>query len=261
MKDGHVHSPYCLHGSKDSFQTYIEKAIASGIEEISFTEHFPLPNGFEDPVKEKDSSMDLESLEKYINELKIIKTFYAGVIKINIGVEIDYIEGYEEEIKDLLNKYGKFFEDSILSVHMVKYEDEYYCIDYSRENFAELVELLGSVEKVYDLYYKTLKKAINSDLGVYKPKRIGHINLVRKYNKIFPYDYSKNEILEEIVKLIKDKNYEVDYNISGLYKEDCGEEYISGYLYNLIKKYHVPMVFGSDSHSCETLGEYSLTTL
>ena len=87
MKDGHVHSPYCLHGSKDSFQTYIEKAIASGIEEISFTEHFPLPNGFEDPVKEKDSSMDLESLEKYINELKIIKTFYAGVIKINIGVE------------------------------------------------------------------------------------------------------------------------------------------------------------------------------
>ena len=153
MKDGHVHSPYCLHGSKDSFQTYIEKAIASGIEEISFTEHFPLPNGFEDPVKEKDSSMDLESLEKYINELKIIKTFYAGVIKINIGVEIDYIEGYEEEIKDLLNKYGKFFEDSILSVHMVKYEDEYYCIDYSRENFAELVELLGSLEKVYNLYY------------------------------------------------------------------------------------------------------------
>ena len=146
-------------------------------------------------------------------------------------------------------------------MHMVKYEDEYYCIDYSRENFAELVELLGSVEKVYDLYYKTLKKAINSDLGVYKPKRIGHINLVRKYNKIFPYDYSKNEILEEIVKLIKDKNYEVDYNISGLYKEDCGEEYISGYLYDLIKKYHVPMVFGSDSHSCETLGEYSLPTL
>ena len=66
MKDGHVHSPYCLHGSKDSFQMYIEKAIASGIEEISFTEHFPLPNGFEDPVKEKDSSMDLESLEKYV---------------------------------------------------------------------------------------------------------------------------------------------------------------------------------------------------
>ena len=141
------------------------------------------------------------------------------------------------------------------------HEDKYYCIDYSRENFAELVELLGSVEKVYDLYYKTLKKAINSDLGVYKPKRIGHINLVRKYNKIFPYDYSKNEILEDIVKLIKDKNYEVDYNISGLYKEDCGEEYISGYLYDLIKKYHVPMVFGSDSHSCETLGEYSLPTL
>lgn len=258
MKDGHVHSPYCLHGSKDSFQMYIEKAIASGIDEISFTEHFPLPKKFLDPSPKNDSAIDLESFDKYINELKIIKTFYAGVIKINIGAEIDYIEGYEEEIKDLLNKYGKFLEDSILSVHMVKYEDKYYCIDYSRENFAELVELLGSVEKVYDLYYNTLKKAINSDLGEYKPKRIGHINLVRKYNKIFPYDYSNNENLEEIVKLIKNKNYEVDYNISGLYKEDCKEKYIDGYLYDLINNYDIPMVFGSDSHSCETLGEYNL---
>ena len=78
---------------------------------------------------------------------------------------------------------------------------------------------------------------MDADLGMYKPKRIGHLNLVRKYNKIFPYDYENNEKLEEVVKLIKEKGYEVDYNISGLYKEDCKEAYISGYLYELIKKY------------------------
>lgn len=261
MKDGHVHSPYCLHGSKDTFQMYIEKAIECGIEEISFTEHFPLPEGFTDPVPEKDSSMGVEALERYIKELRIIKKFYSDVIKINIGVEVDYIEGYESEIKDLLDKYGEFFEDSILSVHMVKYKDEYYCIDYSRDGFGELVKILGGVDKVYDLYYNTLKKAINSDLGKYKPKRIGHTNLVRKYNKIYPYDYSKNSNLEEVVELIKEKNYEVDYNISGLYKEDCGEEYISGYLYDLIKKYNIPMVFGSDSHTCETLDLYRLSNV
>ena len=37
--------------------------------------------------------------EKYIKELQIVKKFYSGVIKINIGVEVDYIEGFEEEIK------------------------------------------------------------------------------------------------------------------------------------------------------------------
>jgi histidinol-phosphatase (PHP family) len=180
MKDGHVHSHYCLHGSDDTFQMYIENAIKAGIDEISFTEHFPLPRGFEDPSPQKDSSMDVEELEKYIKELQIVKKFYSGVIKINIGVEVDYIEGFEEKIKELLNKYGKDFEDSILSVHMVKYNSKYYCIDYDKDSFGELVDILGGVDKVYDLYYDTLKKAINSDLGMYKPKRIGHLNLVRR---------------------------------------------------------------------------------
>lgn len=257
MKDGHVHSHYCLHGTDDNFQMYIDKAIKSGLDEISFTEHFPLPKGFEDPTPKKDSSMDINSLERYIQELKIIKTFYAGVIKINIGVEVDYIEGFEDEIKEFLDEYGKEFEDSILSVHMVKYDSKYYCIDYDRDSFKELVNLLGGVDKVYDLYYDTVIKAIKSDLGKYKPKRIGHINLVRKYNKIFPYDYKHNKKLEEIVKLIKEKGYEVDYNISGLYKEDCGEAYISGYLEELIKKYDVPVVYGSDSHNSNSIGAFN----
>ena len=102
MKDGHVHSPYCLHGSKDSFQTYIEKAIASGIEEISFTEHFPLPNGFEDPVKEKDSSMDLESLEKYINENSL-------VIKDNVMIEKSILN-FKERVQFM--RHGYFIRDN-----------------------------------------------------------------------------------------------------------------------------------------------------
>ena len=230
MKDGHVHSHYCLHGSDDTFQMYIENAIKAGIDEISFTEHFPLPRRFEDPSPQKDSSMDVEELEKYIKELQIVKKFYSGVIKINIGVEVDYIEGFEEEIKELLNKYGKDFEDSILSVHMVKYNSKYYCIDYDKDSFGELVDILGGVDKVYDLYYDTLKKAINSDLGMYKPKRIGHLNLVRKYNKIFPYDYENNEKLEEVVKLIKEKGYEV------LYFLDERDEFVANTLMNYAEK-------------------------
>jgi len=39
IKDGHVHSPYCPHGSKDSFELYIESALKLGLKEITFTEH------------------------------------------------------------------------------------------------------------------------------------------------------------------------------------------------------------------------------
>ena len=42
-RDGHIHTPFCPHGTKDSFEEYIEKALSLGFKEISFTEHAPLP--------------------------------------------------------------------------------------------------------------------------------------------------------------------------------------------------------------------------
>ena len=59
MKDGHIHTPYCPHGTDDKFEQYVEKAIKVGLDEISFTEHFPLPKGFTDPAPNNDSSINL----------------------------------------------------------------------------------------------------------------------------------------------------------------------------------------------------------
>lgn len=258
MKDGHIHTPYCPHGTDDTFDKYIEKAIEVGLDEISFTEHFPLPNGFKDPAPDDDSSIKLEQMNDYIKDVKNLKNKYKDKLKINIGAEVDYIEGFEDEIKLLLNEYGKYLEDSILSVHMIKIKDKYYCMDFSSEEFEKIVTLLGSIENVYNLYYDTLIKAINSDLGKNKPKRIGHLNLVRKYNKKFPYDYSKNKKLEQLIKLISEKGYELDYNVAGLFKEDCGETYISGYLAELVKKYNIKVVLGSDSHSAKFINKYEI---
>ena len=258
MKDGHIHTPYCPHGTDDKFEQYVEKAIKVGLDEISFTEHFPLPKGFTDPAPNNDSSIKLEQLKSYINDVKKLKDRYKDKIKINVGAEVDYVEGFEKEIKSLLDEYGKYLEDGILSVHMIKIKDEYYCMDFSSEEFEKIVNLLGSIESVYNLYYDTLIKAVNADLGEYKPKRIGHLNLVRKYNKKFPYDYSKNKKLEELVKLISEKEYELDYNVAGLFKEDCGEVYIIGYLAELIKKYNVKVVLGSDSHSSKFIDKYKI---
>lgn len=258
MKDGHIHTPYCPHGTDDTFDKYIEKAIEVGLDEISFTEHFPLPNGFKDPAPDDDSSIKLEQMNNYIEDVNNLKNKYKNKIKINVGAEVDYIEGFENEIKSLLNEYGKYLEDSILSVHMIKIKDKYYCMDFSSEEFEKIIALLGSVENVYNLYYDTLIKAVNADLGDNKPKRIGHLNLVRKYNKKFPYDYSKNEKLEQLIKLISQKGYELDYNVAGLFKEDCGETYISGYLAELVKKYNIKVVLGSDSHNSKFIDKYEI---
>lgn len=248
MRDGHIHSPYCPHGTKDGFEEYIERAIEIGLEEMTFTEHLPLPKDFIDPSPDNDSAMNMEMLDLYIADVKALKKKYEGKIKINVGLEVDYLEGYEEYTRDILNKIGKDLDDAILSVHIIKVNNKYYCVDFNPEEFGKLAEMLGGIDKVYSEYYKSVKKAINADFGQYKPRRIGHLNLVRKFNQVHPYDYSGNKELLDTVKLLKEKNYEVDYNISGLRKEYCKEPYIHGYLLDLIKEYNIPIVYGTDSH-------------
>ncbi|MPM78130.1 Histidinol-phosphatase [bioreactor metagenome] len=136
---------------------------------------------------------------------------------------------------------------------MLKIEDEYYCIDSSIDDFEKIIKKLGSLENVYNKYYETLKLAVNSNLGEHKPKRLGHLNLVRKYNQIFSYDYTGNKTLEEVIKLVKEKDYELDFNISGIRKQYCKEPYIHGYLLELVKQYKIPTVLGSDSHDSSTI--------
>lgn len=250
-KDGHVHTSYCPHGTDDEMESYIIEGIKLGLSEISFTEHLPLPRNFDDPSPLKDSAMDFNDLQPYLDECEELKLKYSSKIKVNIGVEVDYIEGYEEEIKKVLDDYGSFLDDGVLSVHMIKgRKDKYYCIDFSAEEFQKIIDDLGSLEEVYNKYYDTLILALNKDLGEYKPKRIGHLNLIRKFNKKFPYDYNKFlPKIENILDIIKEKGYELDFNIAGLRKEECGELYVEKEILKLAMDKKIPMILGSDSHS------------
>ena len=254
-RDGHIHSPYCPHGTKDSFEMYVEQALNKGLEEITFTEHMPFTSVFfEDKEFQDECAMSEEYVDSYIKDIKEIKKKYEGKIKINLGFEVDYVDGLDEEIKEMLNKYGENIEDSILSVHFVKFNGNFECID-CLEFFESLLNKLGSLEKVYDLYFETLLKSIKADLGIYKPKRIGHPTLIRIFNNKYPIEYKNINLMEKVVKEIKDNGYEIDFNTAGLRKPYCKEIYPSGIFLELIKKYNVPVVYGSDSHKSEDVAK------
>ncbi|WP_160684207.1 histidinol-phosphatase HisJ [Clostridium sp. C2-6-12] len=254
IRDGHIHSPYCPHGTDDSFEMYVEKALKEGLEEITFTEHMPFPGYFMENKEFLDEcALSFEAAEKYFEAMKDLKPKYENKIKINTGLEVDFVEGYEDGTKKLLDLYGPNLEDSILSVHFIKIDDKYTAIDW-KPGFEEALELLGSVEAIYDKYYETLLIAIKADLGEFKPRRIGHPNLIRIFNKLYPLEYKNNELLEEIVKEIKERNYEVDVNTAGLRKPYCGEIYVSDMFKELVEKYGVKKVYGSDSHTASDVG-------
>lgn len=254
-KDGHVHTPFCPHGTTDTLEAYVEQAIKENFDSLTFTEHAPLPLGFKDPVPLENSAMKEADIDSYISQLQSLKDKYRNHIAIHIGLEVDYIRDFEEETKQLLNKYGKFLDDSILSVHFLRLDEQYFCMDYDEKTFGMMIDVAGSLQHLHSIYYQELLHSITSDLGSFKPRRIGHITLVNKFQKMYPVTFSTESIILKVLQAIKDQQLEIDFNVAGLRKEYCGEIYPSEWIVKIANEQKIPLIYGSDAHSARDVGK------
>lgn len=255
-QDSHIHSPYCPHGTTDSFDQYIEKAIQHQFTHLTFTEHAPAPKGFLDTVPEQNSFMSREQLDSYIIELQKTKKKYEKFINIRVGLEVDYIEGYENETRHFLNEIGPHLDDSILSVHFLLFDTNYMCIDYSPETFITFAKKVGSLSKVYQSYYDTVRKSIFSDLGPFKPTRIGHPTLIHKFQLAFTEKVNDHDLIIRMLNDIQKQQYQIDLNSAGLAKKYCQETYPPLPYVSYAKKNGIPLIFGSDAHCAHDLHQY-----
>lgn len=255
-RDGHIHTPFCPHGTKDPLEAYIEKAIRSNFTDISFTEHAPLPASFTDPTPEQDSGMRLEEMHQYIDAVRQVKDAYKSDISIRVGLEVDYIAGFETETTNFLNEFGPLLDDSILSVHFLKTDDAFFCMDFSKDVFMELSDKTGSVENVYSLYYDTVEASIRADLGAYKPRRIGHPTLVHKFQLAHGQRIDDGARIESVLEQLKQAGYEMDLNGAGFSKPDCQESYPPLPYVDMARSLGIPLVFGSDAHSVNGLHKH-----
>ncbi|WP_281658332.1 histidinol-phosphatase HisJ [Halobacillus sp. Cin3] len=253
MKDGHIHTPYCPHGSKDSLESYIENAIKAGYSALTFTEHAPLPDSFTDPAPAKDSSMTIEDLENYLADLGGLQKKYEKDLTILKGLEVDYIEGYEKETASFLDTYGPELDDSILSVHFLKGNKAWYCIDYSPEMFEEAAADFGSIETLYRAYYDVLAESVQAPLGSYKPKRIGHMTLVRKFQRLYPGPEEWSSRASHFLTLVREHGFELDYNGAGMKKNHCKETYPPLAIAREASSMGIPLIYGSDAHTASAL--------
>lgn len=255
-RDGHIHTAFCPHGTDDQLEAYIEKAIQSGFTDITFTEHAPLPASFTDPTPLQDSSMKAEALPAYLDDISRVKDAYKKDIRIRTGLEVDYIQGFEQETRAFLDEVGPVLDDAILSVHFLKVGQDYICADFSKEAFMELAGKTGSVEAAYELYYDTVESSIRSNLGNYKPKRIGHPSLIRKFQLAHNTQIDDGMKIRRVIELIAEAGYEIDMNGAGFSKPDCLEPYPPLPYIEYARSLGIPLVFGSDAHSVKGLHKH-----
>ncbi len=158
-----------------------------GFETYSLTEHPPLPRDFIDPTADHSCGMRPEDLEPYLLHAQKLKKRYAERIEIRVGLEVDYIPGYESDVRTMLNDYGSQMDDALLSVHFLEGKGGWRCVDLSPEDFQDgLIDVYGSVEAVHGAYWTFVKQAIEADLGPYKPRRMSHLSLVHKFQLKHP---------------------------------------------------------------------------
>jgi histidinol-phosphatase (PHP family) len=249
-----MHTPFCPHGSADTLNEYAEAALRAGLDEISFTEHAPLPEGFHDPVPNQDSSMQHADLPAYLEACRLVKKEYDGHLKIRTGLEVDYIAGWERETTRFLNDTGPYLDDAILSVHFLRISSDYICMDFHEDTFAELIAACGSLEAVYRLYYETVLASAAADLGKWKPARLGHITLVRKFQKQFPRTFDDFPWICDVIDKAAEQNLALDVNTAGLYKPLCGEHYPPPEALKHARSKAVRLVYGSDAHKSSQVG-------
>ena len=92
--DYHMHTPLCHHAVGEPTQ-YAAQAVKLGLLEIGFSEHSPMPRDDFD-----DWRMLLGDLKQYVEMVEKARRDHPR-LKIRIALEVDYLPGHEEWIREL----------------------------------------------------------------------------------------------------------------------------------------------------------------
>jgi len=256
--NGHTHTEFCPHGSKEDTELFIKKAIKSGFKTYSITEHFPMAPEFYQRATGSShaietAAMSYETLPEYFEKMNYLKSKYSNFIKILVGFEVDYIEEFKDWTSQALADNIQNIDDAIMSVHFLPTTGGLRAVDDSYEDFCNgVMSEYKTPVKVANVYLATMLQAINW-LDVNEPRRYGHITLYRKWIQNFPkdtvwQDQETAELVERILDTVARKGEMLDCNMSGINRNSQQEPSPTWDIIRQAQAKNVKLVYGSDTH-------------
>ncbi|HNV24286.1 MAG TPA: histidinol-phosphatase HisJ family protein, partial [Candidatus Omnitrophota bacterium] len=195
--DYHMHTYLCGHadGAPDD---YIEHAIDIGLEEIGFSDHAPFVSHVDPTV-----TMSLKQYPEYIGLIERLQKKYAKEIVIKMGIEADFMAGYEQKTKQLLGQHP--FDYIIGSVHFIN--------EWAFDNPDERPKWDNKdVNHIYRVYHELLRKAAQSKMF----DVMAHVDLLKKFGDRATTDLSKE--IRKTARVFKECGVAIEINSSGLRK-------------------------------------------
>lgn len=238
LVDYHVHTSRCGHACGED-REYIEEAIRKGLREIGFSDHVPRfyqPKSPDMIVTERGMSFD--DLDRYVESVLSYRSEYKD-IQIKMGLEVDYVPGWEKQIEDIGRQYP--WDYLIGSVHFVPEWNYGYILREKEHPPAE----------IYPRYFSLVAEAAASKLF----DILGHIDLPKR--AFFPLESSSMlELYQNLAESLGKNHAVVEINTYGLRssKINRGEIYPNPVLLNLCHENEVRVTLGSDAHRPQDVG-------
>ncbi|GFR38459.1 putative histidinol-phosphatase [Insulibacter thermoxylanivorax] len=236
--DYHTHHARCGHAAGE-LEEYVLRGIELGLKQLGLSDHMPLIHV--DPAKYYEGmAMPLEEFPRYVEECLELKEKYRDRIDIRVGVEADYIEGYEEDIAKLLEPYP--WDYVIGSVHFLG--------EWDVTDFRQLHNWEGKdVDEVYAQYYDAVQKAARTGLYDY----IGHIDVIKRFGQKPTKDVYDLE--KQTLDAVKEAGLAIELNASGL-RMPAAEMFPSRRMLEYCLAEGIPLTVGSDAHDPTKLAQY-----
>src|SRR3989338_4369217 len=112
INDYHMHTPLCGHAVGKPGE-YAQTALDIGLEEIGFSDHAPFVHMIDPKV-----TMNMDQLPEYYRMIEDVRKEYKGSLRVKIAIEADYIPGYEDKTRAIIEDYP--YDYVIGSVHFIK---------------------------------------------------------------------------------------------------------------------------------------------
>jgi histidinol-phosphatase (PHP family) len=182
--------------------------------------------------------MHFDQLDEYVEKVRKAQKDHPQ-LKIRLALEVDYLPGQEEWIRELAAKHP--WDYLIGSVH---YVSESWAID-DPQRISEWKN--RDAFEVWSAYFERLTMAAETKLF----DIIGHADLPKKFG--FVPNQSCTPLFKRFLESAQKSGVAVELNTAGLRKE-CGEIYPSPAFVRLMHEYRIPITFGSDAHAIMEVG-------
>lgn len=230
--DYHMHTHLCKHATGEP-REYVQTAIDRGLIEIGFADHNPMP------ISLDDWRMDSQDLPVYIELIEDTRKKFPK-FPIKLGLECDFIPGYEKHIRKLAAQAD--WDYFIGSVH-------YIMPGWDVDNPKKLEHWKEhSREEVWYMYFKAYTQAAQSELYDF----LGHPDLVKKFG--FRPKGDLKPYYKESLDAIADHKLAIEINTSGL-RKDVKEIYPSRDFLKEAFKRDIPILISSDAHAPDEVGQ------